>query len=76
MGHATPPSCRTAETPLVGGSMNHVDNFLKAVLLRDVDGISTDTLRRIATTYGTGTFGSADGPGRAGAGAPWAAAAT
>ena len=54
LGHATPPPCRTAETPLLGGSMNHVDNFLKAVLLRDVDGISADTLRRIATTYGTG----------------------
>lgn len=54
LGHATPPPCRTAETPLLGGSMNHVDNFLKAVLLRDVEGIPTETLRRIATTYGTG----------------------
>lgn len=54
MGHATPPPCRTAETPLLGGSMNHVDNFLKAVVLRDVEGIGTDTLRRIASTYGTG----------------------
>ncbi len=54
MGHATPPPCRTAETPLLGGSMHHVDNFLKAVLLRDIDGISNGTLRRIATTYGTG----------------------
>lgn len=54
MGHATPPPCRTAETPLLGGSMNHVDNFLKAVLLRDVEGIPAGTLRRIATTYGTG----------------------
>ena len=54
MGHASPPPCRTAETPLLGGSMNHVDNFLKAVLLRDVEGVPTETLRRIATTYGTG----------------------
>jgi glycerol-3-phosphate dehydrogenase len=54
MGHATPPPCRTAETPLHGGSINHMDNFLKAVLLRDVDGIPAATLRRIATTYGTG----------------------
>ncbi|MFA5907431.1 MAG: glycerol-3-phosphate dehydrogenase/oxidase [Vicinamibacterales bacterium] len=54
MGHATPPPCRTAETPLLGGSMNHVDNFLKAVVLRDVEGIPTATLRRIASTYGTG----------------------
>ncbi len=54
MGHATPPPCRTAETPLQGGSINHMDNFLKAVLLRDVEGIPGPTLRRIATTYGTG----------------------
>ena len=54
MGHATPPACRTAETPLLGGSMSHVDNFLKAVMLRDVEGISTETLRRVAITYGTG----------------------
>jgi glycerol-3-phosphate dehydrogenase len=53
LGHATPPPCRTAETPLVGGSMSHVDNFLKAVLMRDVDGVPSPTIRRIATTYGT-----------------------
>ena len=54
LGHATPPPCRTAETPLQGGSMAHVDNFLKAVVSRDVGEIGSDTLRRIATTYGTG----------------------
>jgi glycerol-3-phosphate dehydrogenase len=54
LGHATPPPCRTAETPLQGGSINHMDNFLKAVVARDVDGIPSETLRRIATTYGTG----------------------
>lgn len=54
LGHATPPPCRTAETPLFGASMAHVDNFLKAVLLRDIAGIAPETLRRIATTYGTG----------------------
>ena len=54
MGHATPPRCRTAETPLVGGSINNMDSFLRAVLLRDVEGIPPATLRRIATTYGTG----------------------
>ncbi len=54
MGHATPPPCRTAETPLQGGSIMHMDNFLKAVMLRDVDGIPADTLKRIAATYGTG----------------------
>lgn len=54
MGHATPPACRTAETPLHGGSMVNMDNFLRAVLLRDVNGVTPETLRRIATTYGTG----------------------
>jgi glycerol-3-phosphate dehydrogenase len=54
MGHQTPPPCRTAETPLQGGSINHMDNFLKAVLLRDVEGIPAGSLKRIASTYGTG----------------------
>jgi glycerol-3-phosphate dehydrogenase len=54
MGHAAPPPCRTAETPLHGGSIVHMDNFLRAVLLRDVGGIAPATLRRIASTYGTG----------------------
>lgn len=54
MGHETPPPCRTAETPLQGGSINHMDNFLKAVMLRDIDGIPAGTLKRIAATYGTG----------------------
>jgi glycerol-3-phosphate dehydrogenase len=54
MGHATPPPCRTAETPLQGGSISHMDNFLKAVALRDIEGITPETLKRIATTYGTG----------------------
>ena len=53
MGHLSPPPCRTAETPLHGGSMVHMDNFLKAVEMRDVDGITPATLRRMATTYGT-----------------------
>jgi len=54
LGHETPPPCRTAETPLQGGSINRMDSFLKAVTQRDVDGIPTGTLKRIATTYGTG----------------------
>jgi len=54
LGHATPPPCRTAETPLQGGSIYSMDNFLRAVAQRDVDGIPPDTLKRIATTYGTG----------------------
>ena len=57
MGHTAPPPCRTAETPLHGGSIVHMDNFLKAVLVRDVEGITVDALRRIAGTYGTGYDG-------------------
>jgi len=54
LGHETPPPCRTAETPLYGGSIHRMDTFLKAVTQRDVDGILPQTLKRIATTYGTG----------------------
>jgi glycerol-3-phosphate dehydrogenase len=54
MGHTSAPPCRTAETPLHGGSIVHVDNFLSAVLKRDVGDITPATLRRIASTYGTG----------------------
>jgi len=54
LGHETPPPCRTAETPLQGGSINRMDSFLKAVAQRDVDGIPATTLKRMATTYGTG----------------------
>lgn len=54
MGHQTPPPCRTAETPLQGGSIMHMDNFLRAVVQRDVDDIPAETLKRIAATYGTG----------------------
>jgi glycerol-3-phosphate dehydrogenase len=54
LGHETPPTCRTAETPLPGGSINRMDTFLRAVAQRDVDGIPAATLKRIATTYGTG----------------------
>jgi glycerol-3-phosphate dehydrogenase len=57
MGHQTPPPCRTAETPLQGGSILHMDNFLRAVVQRDVDDIPPDTLKRIAATYGTGYDG-------------------
>jgi glycerol-3-phosphate dehydrogenase len=54
LGHATPPPCRTAETPLQGGSIARMDSFLKAVAQRDIDGMPQGTLTRIATTYGTG----------------------
>ena len=54
LGHQTPPPCRTAETPLQGGSINRMETFLKAVAQRDVDELETSTVERIATTYGTG----------------------
>ena len=54
LGTARPPACRTAETPLQGGSIDRMDSFLRSVLMREVDGIPPDTLRRLATTYGTG----------------------
>ena len=54
LGTVTPPPCRTAETPLQGGSIHQMDSFLRAVLMREVDGITAETLRRLATTYGTG----------------------
>jgi glycerol-3-phosphate dehydrogenase len=54
LGHQTPPPCRTAETPLQGGSIHRMDTFLRAVTQRDVEGIPADTLKRIATMYGTG----------------------
>ncbi|MEO8681509.1 MAG: FAD-dependent oxidoreductase [Vicinamibacterales bacterium] len=53
LGHDIPPPCRTADTPLFGGTMTHVDNFLKAALLRDVDGVTHESLKRLATVYGT-----------------------
>jgi glycerol-3-phosphate dehydrogenase len=53
MGHKTPPACRTAETPLQGGSITHMDNFLRAAVQRDVDEVAPETVKRIAATYGT-----------------------
>jgi glycerol-3-phosphate dehydrogenase len=49
-----PPPCRTAQTPVAGGAISNKENFLRAVLSRSIDDVSTDTLRRLAVTYGTG----------------------
>lgn len=54
LGHQSAPACRTAETPLAGGAITQVDAFLKAAMARDVAGIPSTTVRRIATTHGTG----------------------
>jgi glycerol-3-phosphate dehydrogenase len=48
-----PPPCRTSETPVAGGAIGNKDNFLRAVGLRDIDGVTPGTLRRLAVTYGT-----------------------
>jgi glycerol-3-phosphate dehydrogenase len=53
-GDRQPPPTRTAETPVVGGSISNKEKFLRAVLLRQIDGVSSDLLRRLALTYGTG----------------------
>jgi glycerol-3-phosphate dehydrogenase len=52
-GGRTPPRCRTAETPVVGGSISNKASFTRAVLLRDVIGVTPETLRRLVLTYGT-----------------------
>jgi glycerol-3-phosphate dehydrogenase len=52
-GVQTPPRCRTAETPVLGGSIANKDNFTRAVLVRDVIGVAPETLQRLALAYGT-----------------------
>ena len=52
-GIRQPPPCRTEDTPVIGGAISNKENFLKAVLLRDIEGVSTDMLGRLALTYGT-----------------------
>jgi glycerol-3-phosphate dehydrogenase len=52
-GDGTFPASRTAETPVAGGTVSNKENFLRAILLRDVEGVSPETLRRLASTYGT-----------------------
>jgi glycerol-3-phosphate dehydrogenase len=52
-GHRSPPLSRTADTPVRGGAITNKEQFLKAVASRAVDGVSRDTLRRLALTYGT-----------------------
>ena len=49
----TPPPCRTAEMPLSGGAIGNFGNFERAVLLRDVPGMASEALERLAGSYGT-----------------------
>jgi glycerol-3-phosphate dehydrogenase len=52
-GVAAPPPCRTASTPVVGGSIEDKETFLRAAQAQTCDGIAPETLRRLALTYGT-----------------------
>ena len=52
-GTQQPPACRTAETPVAGGAITNKEQFLRAVALRDVEGVSREMLRHLAVTYGT-----------------------
>jgi glycerol-3-phosphate dehydrogenase len=49
-----PPPCQTDRTPVLGGAIGNKESFLRAVLAREVEGVSTATLRRLAISYGTG----------------------
>ena len=52
-GVHTPPPCRTATTPVVGGAITSKDDFLRTARARSAPDIPAETLRRLATTYGT-----------------------
>lgn len=52
-GEGSFPPSRTADTAVVGGTISNKENFMRAVLVRDVPGVSPDTLRHLASTYGT-----------------------
>ena len=52
-GNHAPPASQSDQTPVVGGSIRNKEGFLRAVLLRDVPGVTDETLRRLALTYGT-----------------------
>jgi glycerol-3-phosphate dehydrogenase len=51
-GDGQPPPCRTSDTPVTGGAIADKAKFLRAVALRDVEGVGPDMLRRLALTYG------------------------
>ena len=47
------PESRSADTPIAGGVIANKESFLKSVLVRDVGGVASETVRRLALTYGT-----------------------
>ena len=52
LGH-TPPTCRTAETPLVGGDIEDTDGFLRRTVEATTPGVTERTATRLARSYGT-----------------------
>ncbi|MBA3271133.1 MAG: glycerol-3-phosphate dehydrogenase/oxidase [Acidobacteria bacterium] len=52
-GDRHPPPTRTDQTPVVGGAIADRDSFLRAVSLRDVEGVPEEMLQRLALAYGT-----------------------
>jgi glycerol-3-phosphate dehydrogenase len=53
-GAGTPPPCRTDRTPVAGGSIGNKEDFVRGVLAKTVEGVTPETIRRLALTYGTG----------------------
>ena len=52
LGH-TPPICRTAETPLVGGDIEDTARFLRMAAEVTTPGVTKRTATRLARSYGT-----------------------
>jgi glycerol-3-phosphate dehydrogenase len=52
-GVAAPPKSRSDQTPVAGGTIASKEQFVRAVMLRDVPGASKEMLQRLALTYGT-----------------------
>jgi glycerol-3-phosphate dehydrogenase len=46
------PPCRTSSTPVMGGNIESKESFVKAAMACDVPGLTPDSLRRMALTYG------------------------
>ena len=53
-GDTAVPRCRTADTPVLGGAIEHKESFLRTALLTEGVAIPQEMLRRLALTYGTG----------------------
>jgi glycerol-3-phosphate dehydrogenase len=52
-GDSAVPPCRTAETPVSGGNIEHKERFLGTALQTAGTAIPQEMLRRLALTYGT-----------------------